>query len=66
MNVILSHINLMPLIYGLVMYGGLHIMYRKLLNGQFKSLLIDVTVFWLVFTLHGGTMAGGFSAMIAA
>ena len=27
---------------------------------------MDIFVFWLVFSLHGGTMAGGFSAMIAA
>jgi hypothetical protein len=48
------------------MYGGIHVMYKKLINGSFFSLLIDIIVFTLVFKLHGGTMAGGFSAMIAA
>lgn len=66
MNVFLSHIDWSPLIYGLVMYAGIHVMYRKLVNGSFLSLIIDIVVFTLVFKLHGGSMAGGFSAMIAA
>jgi hypothetical protein len=41
-------------------------MWSKLVSGHLLSLLIDIGVFTLVFTLHGGTMAGGFAAMIAA
>lgn len=66
MNVLLLHIDWGPIIYGLLMFVGLLVMYYKLLNGKWLSLFIDIGVFYLVFTLHGGTMAGGFSAMIAA
>ena len=66
MNAFLTHIDLMPLIYGVVMFLGIAYMWHKVLHGQFISVGMDVFVFWLVFSLHGGTMAGGFSAMIAA
>jgi len=66
MNMFLSHIDLMPLFYGVVMFLGIAYMYQKILNGQFISVGMDIFVFWLVFTLHGGSMAGGFSAMIAS
>jgi hypothetical protein len=66
MNAFLAHIDLMPLFYGVVMFFGLAYMWQKLLNGQVISVGMDMFVFWLVFSLHGGTMAGGFSAMICA
>lgn len=66
MNVLLSHIDWGPIVYGLVIFVGLLIMWFKLINGRFLSLFIDIGVFWLVFTLHGGTMTGGFAATIAA
>ena len=66
MNVFLAHIDFMPMFYGVVMFLGIAYMYHKLLNGQFISVGTDIFVFWLVFSLHGGSMAGGFSAMIAA
>ena len=62
----LAHLNLGPLLYGVVMFIGLAIMWRKLLTGRWLSLMIDIGVFSLVFSLHGGTMAGGFAAMVAA
>ena len=66
MNVFLQTINFSPMIYGLVMFIGLFVMYYKLINLKLISLLIDILVFTVVFKLHGGTMSGGFSAMIAA
>ena len=66
MNAFLAHIDLMPLFYGLVMFLGLAVTWHKLLNGKILSLAIDISVFWLVFSLHGHSMTGGFSAMIAA
>jgi hypothetical protein len=41
-------------------------MWVKLVNGAFIALTIEVSIFWLVFSLHGGSMAGGFAAAIAA
>lgn len=66
MNVLLSHIDWGPVIYGVLMFIGLWVMYYKLVNGKWLSLAIDIGVFWLVFKLHGGSMAGGFAAMICA
>jgi hypothetical protein len=66
MSILLSHIDFMPLIYGVIMYLGIYVMWYKLTHGKWISLLIDIIVFALVFKLHGGSMAGGFSAMIAS
>lgn len=66
MNLLLSHIDWGPIIYGLLMFLGIWLMWVKLMNGRWMSLSIDIAVFTLVFSLHGGTMAGGFAAMIAA
>ncbi|MHB1098686.1 MAG: hypothetical protein ACYCZR_03950 [Burkholderiales bacterium] len=62
----LAHIDVMPLIYGLVIFIGLWSMWVKLVSGKLIALTIEVAVFWLVFSLHGGTMAGGFAAAVAA
>jgi pheromone shutdown protein TraB len=66
MNAFLAHVDLMPLFYGVVMFGGLAYTWSKLLKGKFVSVGVDMAVFWLVFSLHGHSMTGGFSAMIAA
>ena len=66
MDVFFSHIDFLPLLYGLVIYVGLAIMWGKLARGQFLSVAIDVAVFYLVFKLHGHSMTGGFAATVAA
>ncbi len=66
MNLLLGHFNFAPLIYGVLMFIGIAVMWVKLSTGRWLSLFIDISVFTLVFSLHGGTMAGGFAAMIAA
>ena len=66
MNLFLSHLDFAPLLYGIVMFLGLLVMWWKLTHRRWLSLAIDIGVFVLVFKLHGGTMAGGFSAMVAA
>lgn len=62
----LGHIDLMPLIYGGIIFLGLLSMFNKLRTFQFVAFGIEAGVFWLVFSLHGGTMAGGFAATVAA
>lgn len=62
----LGHIDLMPLFYGIVMFVGMWSMYHKLKTWNIIGFLMEAGIFILVFTLHGGTMAGGFSAMICA
>ena len=62
----LGHIDMMPLFYGIVMFLGMWSMYHKLTHWNVFGFLLEAGTFFLVFTLHGGTMAGGFSAMICA
>lgn len=66
MSALLGHMDLMPLFYGVLMFFGIWSMYHKLIHGHWYRLIIESSVFTLVFVLHGGTMTGGFSAMIAA
>lgn len=62
----LGHIDMGPLLYGLVIFIGLYSMWWKLTHGRFLAFLVEVFVFVLVFKLHGGSMAGGFAATVAA
>lgn len=62
----LGHFDLGPVVYGIVIFIGIASMFRKLITFQVFSFLIEASVFWLVFKLHGGTMQGGFAATIAA
>jgi len=66
MTAFLAHFDVMPLFYGLVMFAGLAYTWQKLITGKLVSVAIDVGVFWLVFSLHGHSMTGGFAAMVAA
>jgi hypothetical protein len=66
MNAFLAHLDLMPLFYGVLMFIGLAYTWNKLLSGKVISVGIDMAVFWLVFSLHGHSMTGGFAAMVAA
>ena len=62
----LAHMDVMPLLYGVVIFIGIWSMWHKLTHGKWLALSIEVFVFWLVFALHGGTMTGGMSAAFAA
>jgi len=62
----LGHIDLGPVIYGVVIFIGLLSMWNKLMDGKIISLIAEASVFILVFKLHGGTMVGGFAATVAA
>lgn len=66
MGALLAHMDIMPLVYGIIIFIGLASMWSKLIHGRFFALTIEASVFTLVFTLHGGSMAGGFAAAIAA
>lgn len=66
MNLTLLHGSFEPLIYGLVIFLGIMSMAYKLKTMQLLAFFSEVFVFWLVFTLHGHSMTGGFAATIAA
>ena len=62
----LGHIDVGPLLYGVVFFVGFYSMWWKLRHGKLLTFAVEVGVFVLVFKLHGGTMAGGFAATVAA
>ena len=62
----LGHIDVGPLLYGVVIFFGLYSMWWKLTHGRLLGFVVELAVFILVFKLHGGTMAGGFAATVAA
>ena len=62
----LGHIEVGPLLYGVVIFLGLYSMWWKLTHGRLLGFIAELVVFILVFKLHGGTMAGGFAATVAA
>lgn len=66
MSAFLAHLDFMPLFYGVIIFLGIYSMYWKLTHGRVMAALIELGVFVLVFKLHGGTMAGGFAATVAA
>lgn len=62
----IPHIDVMPLVYGIVIFVGLFSMWCKITGGRIGAFCIEAGTFYFVFQLHGGTMAGGFAAAIAA
>jgi hypothetical protein len=62
----LGHLDLGPLFYGLVIFVGLWSMWAKLTSWRIGSFLAEAFVFYLVFKLHGGTLAGGLAATVAS
>ena len=62
----LLHGSFEPIIYGVIIFFGLWSMFHKATHGKYLAFVIEVAVFILVFKLHGGTMAGGFAATVAA
>ena len=55
-----------PILYGVLIFLGLASMWWKLRTGRWLGFAVEASVFWLVFTLHGGTIVGGLAATIAA
>ena len=66
MNLTLLHGSFEPIIYGVIIFLGILSMWYKLTRGKILAFIIELSVFIIVFKLHGGTMNGGFAATIAA
>ena len=66
MNVSLFHGSFEPLIYGVIIFLGIASIWWKITHRSWAAAALEITVFIIVFRLHGGTMNGGFAATIAA
>lgn len=66
MNGFFGHIDAAPLFYGVLLAVGIFSMLRKLLKFDLVALAVEVFVFYVVFSMHKGTLTGGMSAAICA
>lgn len=66
MNIALMHGSFEPLIYGVIIFLGIASIWWKITHRHWLAAALEITVFIIVFRLHGGTMNGGFAATIAA
>jgi hypothetical protein len=66
MSILLSHLDLMPLFYGVIIILGICVVVIHIATMKIGAALLDVGIFVLVFWMHGGTMTGGMSAAVAA
>lgn len=62
----LSHIDMAPLFYGAILAVGVLNLLHKLRTAQFLVLAVECAVFYIVFSMHRGTLTGGMAAAIAA
>jgi hypothetical protein len=62
----LAHMDTTPFFYGVIIFLGIFSIVYKAKRGLYFAMFAEITVFFLVFKLHGGTMAGGFAATVAA
>lgn len=62
----IGHIDVAPILYGVIIFLGIWSMWHKLCNGKFLAFCVEIGVFWLVFAMHGGSMTGGMAAAVAA
>jgi hypothetical protein len=62
----ITHIDLAPVIYGFAVFLGLYITVWKFSKGKWLSMICDVIVFYVVFSMHNHSTTGGLVAAIAA
>ena len=62
----LGHVDLMPLFAGLVYALGIFSVWRKFKTHRYFGAVAELSIFVLLMKLHGGTLAGGVGATIAA
>ncbi len=62
----ITHLDLAPVVYGLVVFLGLYITVWKMSRGKWLSTTCDIIVFYIVFSMHNHSTTGGLVAAIAA
>jgi len=54
------------LFYGVILAIGIFSMLRKLMRFELLTFTVEVAVFYIVFSMHKGTLTGGMSAAVCA
>jgi hypothetical protein len=65
MGVFLSHLDMQPIFYGIIIILGLVVITVDIVRMKLMAAILGIGIFVLVFWMHGGTMTGGMSAAVA-
>lgn len=57
---------MMPFLMGVIYFLGLWSLHHKWKHGRYMALVVELVIFFVLFSMHKGTMAGGAGATIAA
>lgn len=66
MNVFLSHLNFMPLLYGGVLFLSAFLVIRNIANGRILQALGVSALIWVGFQMHGHHVESRMGVAIAA
>ena len=66
MNVFFSHLNMMPFIYGAVLFLSVFMIIRNITSGQILRALGVAAVIWVGFKMHGDQSETRMAVAIAA
>lgn len=64
MGVWLSHLDMTPIFYGMILAVWFMIIVYHVFSAKLMAVVIDIAVFFIVISLHGGTMTGGMAATV--
>jgi hypothetical protein len=64
MGVFLSHVDMTPVFYGLILALWALVILRNIIKLRVLNVALDIGVFYVVFSMHQGTMTGGMAATI--
>lgn len=62
----LVHASMEPIIYSFVITYGLCSMAKKVQSKRYFAFIVEVSIFALIFLLHGHSVTGGFASTIAS
>jgi hypothetical protein len=66
MNVFLSHINVMPFLYGVVLFLSAFLVIRNVVRGRIMQAIAVSAILWLGFQMHGHHVESRMGVAIAA
>lgn len=64
MGVFLSHVDMTPIFYGLILALWAMVIIIHIVKFQILAVIIDISAFWIVFSMHRGSMTGGMAATV--
>ena len=66
MNVFLSHINMMPFLYGIMLFVSAFLVIRNLARGRIVQAIAVSAILWVGFQMHGHHVESRMGVAIAA